>query len=102
MPLVKPANPRRSSAKVPITNKAKANTAESSGEENDENRSAREVMIKNWRMMKYNATNTQPSVTWKWCETYNNAANTPSAMKNALTTSVPARPKNLPTMNSQR
>src|SRR5580704_8002213 len=102
IPLVKPANPRRSSANVPITNKAKANTAESNGEENEENSSAKAVMIRNWRMMKYNATKTQPSAAWKWRETYNNAANTPSAMKNALTTSVPARPKNLPTINSQR
>src|SRR5580693_6348680 len=69
MPLVKPANPRRSSAKVPITNNAKANTAESNGEEKEENRSASDVMIKNWRMMKYNATSTQPSVAWKWRET---------------------------------
>src|SRR5580704_10021515 len=61
-PLVKPANPRRSSAKVPITNRAKANTAESNGEENDENRSAKDVMIRNWSIMKYTATETQPSV----------------------------------------
>ena len=46
-PLVKPANPRRSSAKVPMMNRAKANTADNNGEENDENSSAREVIIKN-------------------------------------------------------
>src|ERR1700685_111792 len=69
MPLVKAANPRRSSAKVPITNNAKAKTADSNGDENEENKSAKEVMIRNWRMMKYNATSTQPSVAWKWRET---------------------------------
>src|SRR5580704_9379011 len=69
MPLVKPANPRRSSANVPITNKAKANTADNNGEENEENNSASEVMIRNWRTMKYSATSTQASVAWKWCET---------------------------------
>src|ERR1700690_3031398 len=68
-PLVKPANPRRSSAKVPITNKAKANTADNNGAENEENSSASEVMIRNWRMMKYSATSTQPSAAWKWRET---------------------------------
>src|SRR5580692_795265 len=69
MPLVKLANPRRSSAKVPIMNKANAKTADNNGDENEENRSASEVMIRNWRMMKYSATSTQPSVAWKWRET---------------------------------
>src|ERR1700722_19142769 len=55
-PCVRPANPRRSSAKLPITNNENANTAESSGEENDENSRASEQMIRNSRTMKYSAT----------------------------------------------
>src|SRR5580658_1472539 len=97
-----PANPRRSSAKLPITNSENANTADSSGDENDEKSSASEQMIRNSRIMKYNATKISASGLENLCVTYNSAPNTPMAMKNVFTTSVPARPKNLPTMNSQR
>src|SRR6266566_3105385 len=64
-PCVMLAKPRRSSAKHPITNSAKANTAESNGEENEENKRASAVIIKNCRMMKYKATSSQPSAFWK-------------------------------------
>src|ERR1700687_5728970 len=97
-----PANPRRSSAKLPMTNSEKANTADSSGEENDEKNRVRGGMIRNCKMMKYKATRTQPSCFWKRCETYSRATKTPMAMKNVLTVRVPAKPKNLPTINSQR
>src|SRR5207245_6820632 len=60
-PWVKPANPRKSSAKLPITNRENANTAESSGDENDENNNASAVIITNCRMMKYNANSIQES-----------------------------------------
>src|SRR5579862_3049634 len=60
-PCAMPANPRKSSAKLPITNKEKANTAESRGEENDENNSASEQIIRNSRMMKYRATSIKAS-----------------------------------------
>src|SRR5450759_2190739 len=96
------ANPRRSSAKLPITNSEKANTADSSGDENDENSSASEHRIRNCSTMKNNATRIQASDDWNLCETYSRAAKTPMAMKNVFTNSVPVSPKNLPTMNSQR
>jgi len=41
---------------VPITKREKAKTAASSGEENDENNSAREQIIRNCRTIKYRAT----------------------------------------------
>src|SRR2546422_6138567 len=97
-----PAKPRRSSAKQPITNRENANTADSNGEENDENSSASAQMIKNSRTMKYNATRMSASGLANLWDTYSRAANTPMAMKKVFTTSVPASPKNLPTMNSQR
>src|SRR5580700_504312 len=96
------ANPRRSSAKLPMTNSEKANTADNNGDENDEKNRANAVIIRNCKTMKYNATSTQPSAVWKRCDTYSKARNTPMAMKNVFTTRVPAKPKNLPTMNSQR
>src|SRR5258708_7040026 len=96
------AKPRRSSAKLPITNNEKAKTAASSGEENDENSSASEQIIRNCRTMKYRATKINASGRVNLCETSSRAANTPMAIKNVFTTKVPASPKNLPTMNSQR
>src|SRR5208337_4198826 len=72
-----PANPRKSSAKLPITNRQKANTADSSGEEKDENSSASEHRIRNCSTMKNNATRIQASEDWNLCDTYSRAANTP-------------------------
>src|ERR1700733_3945428 len=97
-----PAKPRRSSAKLPMTKSEKVKTAESSGDENEENSNDSEQMTRNSRMMKYNATKTDASDRIKLCETYSSAAKTPIAMKNVFTASVPARPKYLPTINSQR
>src|SRR5256885_1236777 len=102
MPCVMAANPRRSSAKLPMMNSENANTAESSGDENDENSRAREQRIRNSRTMKYKATKIKASGEENLWATYNKAANTPMAMKNVFTTSVPANPRNFPTMNSQR
>ena len=42
-----PAKLRKSSANLPITNSEKAKTADNNGEENDENNSANEQMIRN-------------------------------------------------------
>src|SRR5260370_13580189 len=97
-----PPTTRRPSARLPITNKEKANTADSSGEEKDENNSASEHRIRNCSTMKNNATRIQASEDWNLCETYSRAAKTPMAMQNVFTTSAPLSPKNLPTMNSQR
>src|ERR1700722_7263700 len=102
MPCAMPAKPRKSPAKLPITNNENVKTAESSGDENEENSSDREQMTRNSRMMKYKATNTEASDPTNLCETYSRAAKTPMAMKNVFTTRVPARPKYLPTINSQR
>src|ERR1700756_1470694 len=102
IPWAMAAKPRRSSEKLPITNKENVKTADNSGEEKEENKSATEQMIRNCRIMKYKATRIQACGLWNARETYNNAANTPMAMKNVLTTRVPANPKNLPTMNSHR
>src|SRR5579862_5021213 len=96
------AKARRSSSKVPITNNEKVKTAESSGEENEEKNSASAVTITNWRMMKYKATSIHGLGLCKAFETYQEAANTPIAMKNVFTTSVPESPKNLPAINSHR
>src|SRR5271157_607893 len=63
-----PANPRRSSAKLPITNSEKANTADSSGDENDENSSASEHRITNCSTMKNSATRIQASEAWNLCD----------------------------------
>src|ERR1700735_2535672 len=68
-PCAMPANPRRSSAKLPITNREKAKTAESKGEENDENSKANEQMIRNSRMMKYRATSMSASARMNLCDT---------------------------------
>src|SRR5215469_13893603 len=101
-PCVMVANPRRSSAKLPMTNNENANTAESSGEEKEENSSARAQMIKNCKMMKYRATKMEESGLENVWATYSKAPKTPIAIKNVFTTSVAAKPKNLPTINSQR
>src|SRR5258708_38299194 len=61
IPWVSLANPRRSSAKLPITKSENANTAESSGEEKDEKNNASAVMITNCSTMKYSATTTEAS-----------------------------------------
>src|SRR5450631_2011294 len=63
------ANKRRSSAKLPITNSEKANTADSSGEENDENSKVSEHRITNCSTMKNNATRIQASAEWNLCDT---------------------------------
>src|ERR1700691_5223541 len=97
-----PAKLRRSSAKFPMTNSEKAKTAESKGEENDENNNANEQMITNSRTMKYNATRIRAPAGTNFGEKKNSGATSPTAMKKGFSPSVPASPKNLPTMNSQR
>src|SRR5436305_218644 len=68
-PLAAAANPRRSSAKLPITNSEKANTDDISGDENDENNNARAVTIRNSSTIKYNATRMDESLACMWRET---------------------------------
>src|ERR1700691_890541 len=68
-PWAMPAKLRRSSAKLPMTNNEKAKTAESSGEENDENNNASEQMIRNSSTMKYKATRIRASARTNLCET---------------------------------
>src|SRR5579863_10230811 len=62
-PCASAAKPRRSSEKLPITKREKANTADSRGDENEENSSASDVMIRNCRTIKYRATRIQVSAT---------------------------------------
>src|ERR1700686_618369 len=97
-----PANPRRSSAKLPITNSEKVKTAASRGEENDENNNASAQIMRNCSTMKKSAPRTSAPGGGSWWAKKNNAPKTPMAIRNVFTTSVPAKPKNLPTMNSQR
>src|SRR5437867_5532199 len=87
-----------------MTNRENVNTAESSGEENDEKNNANAVIMTNSSTMKYNARSTHPSLAMSaWCrETKERAAKTPMAMKNVFTASVPVSPKNFPAINSQR
>src|SRR5258708_3829669 len=95
-----PAKLRKSSAKLPITKSEKAKTAESSGEENDENKAESRRMTENPRKMKKKPTRRRSSALRNLSDKKNNAPNTPTPMKNVFTTSAPASPKNLPTMNS--
>src|SRR5579864_9027012 len=66
-PWVMAANPRRSSAKLPMMNSEKVNTAESSGDENDENSKASAQTITNSSTMKYSAEKTRTSEATNLC-----------------------------------
>src|SRR5208283_3950612 len=88
-PCVILAKPRRSSARLPITNSAKVKTADISGVEKDEKNSASAHTIRNCSTMKYSATRTHTSIFSNLWATQSSATKTPIAMRNVFTTSVP-------------
>ncbi len=96
------AKPRKSCDRFPITNSAKVNTAAIRGVENEEKKSASAHTTKNCSTMKYTAASTGTSIFSNRWATDSSARNTPMAMKNVFTTSVPVSPKNFPTTNSHR
>ncbi len=88
------ANPRKSSAKLPMTKSENAKTADISGEENDENRSAsdgNDQKLKDDKIQRHKHPAIRAIENGR--ETYNSAANTPIAIKNVFTTSVPLTQK---------